>query len=42
MRSVLRNLAPLLKDATPLVACAKGIEHGTHKFMTEIAAEHAP
>jgi glycerol-3-phosphate dehydrogenase (NAD(P)+) len=42
MRSVLRNLSPSLKDATPLVVCAKGIEHGTHKFMTEIVAEHAP
>ncbi len=42
MRSVLVTLAPGLKDATPLVACAKGIEHGTHKFMTEIVAEHAP
>ena len=27
---------------TPLIACAKGIEHGTHKFMTEIIAECAP
>src|SRR6185295_14197649 len=26
----------------PLVACAKGIEHGTHKFMTEVIAEAAP
>lgn len=42
MRSVLVTLAPGLEDATPLVACAKGIEHGTHKFMTEIVAEHAP
>jgi glycerol-3-phosphate dehydrogenase (NAD(P)+) len=42
MRSVLVSLAPSLKAATPLVACAKGIEHGTHKFMTEIVAEHAP
>jgi len=42
MRSVLVSLASSLKDATPLVVCAKGIEHGTHKFMTEIIAEHAP
>lgn len=42
MRSVLRNLAQSLKDGTPLVACAKGIEPGTHKFMTEIIAEHVP
>jgi glycerol-3-phosphate dehydrogenase (NAD(P)+) len=25
-----------------VIACAKGIEHGTHKFMTEIIAECAP
>jgi glycerol-3-phosphate dehydrogenase (NAD(P)+) len=42
MRSVLVALAPALKDDTPLIACAKGIEHGTHKFMTEIVVEHAP
>ncbi len=34
--------AKLTADATPLVACAKGIEHGTRKFMTEIIAECAP
>ena len=27
---------------TPVIACAKGIERGTHKFMTEIIAECAP
>jgi len=35
-------LAPHLRDGVALVACAKGIEHGTHKFMTEIIAECAP
>ena len=30
------------RAGTPLIACAKGIEHGTHKFMTEIIAECAP
>ena len=25
-----------------MIACAKGIEHGTHKFMTEIIADAAP
>ncbi len=29
-------------QATPVIACAKGIEHGTHKFMTEVIAEAAP
>ena len=31
-----------MPDETPLIACAKGIERGTHKFMTEIIAECAP
>ena len=41
LRSVVSALAPALRPGTPLVACAKGIEHGTHKFMTEIVAECA-
>ena len=28
--------------ATPVIATAKGIERGTHKFMTEVIAEAAP
>src|ERR1700675_985336 len=35
-------LAPFLKQATPVIACAKGIERGTHKFLTEVIAEAAP
>jgi glycerol-3-phosphate dehydrogenase (NAD(P)+) len=42
LRSVLTQLAPALKPATPVVVCAKGIEHGTRKFMTEIVSEFAP
>ena len=42
MRSVCTALAKLLHDRTPLIACAKGIEHGSQKFMTEIIAECAP
>ncbi len=42
MRSVIRSLAQTLSANTPVIACAKGIEHGTHKFMTEIIAECAP
>jgi glycerol-3-phosphate dehydrogenase (NAD(P)+) len=41
-RAVVKSLAPLIGDGTPIVICAKGIEHGTHKFMTEIVAECAP
>jgi len=42
VRSVVTSLASLVAKHTPLIACAKGIEHGTHKFMTEIIAECAP
>src|SRR5947209_13178149 len=42
VRDVTVDLAGLLADATPIVACAKGIERGTHKFMTEVIAECAP
>ena len=42
LRAATVALAPHLKDGTPLVACAKGIERGTHKFMTEVIAEAAP
>ena len=42
MRSVVKALAQTMPANTPLIACAKGIEHGTQKFMTEIIAECAP
>jgi glycerol-3-phosphate dehydrogenase (NAD(P)+) len=42
LREALIALAPHLATAKPIVACAKGIEHGSHKFMTEIIAETAP
>jgi glycerol-3-phosphate dehydrogenase (NAD(P)+) len=42
MRSVVTSLAQTVAAGVPLIACAKGIEHGTHKFMTEIIAECAP
>jgi glycerol-3-phosphate dehydrogenase (NAD(P)+) len=42
MRTVCTALAPLLGGPTPLIACAKGIERGTHKFMTEVIGECAP
>jgi glycerol-3-phosphate dehydrogenase (NAD(P)+) len=41
MRAVCTALAPLLGGPTPLIACAKGIERGTHKFMTEVIGECA-
>jgi glycerol-3-phosphate dehydrogenase (NAD(P)+) len=42
LREAVTELALHLAAATPLIACAKGIERGTHKFMTEIIAEAAP
>ena len=42
LRGAVSHLAPHLKKATPVIACAKGIEHGTHRFMTEVIAEVAP
>jgi glycerol-3-phosphate dehydrogenase (NAD(P)+) len=42
LRDAATALAPHLKPATPVVACAKGIERGTHRFMTEVIAETMP
>ena len=42
LRAAVDGLAPYLREGAPVIACAKGIEHGTHKFMTEVIAESAP
>jgi len=42
VRTVVTALAPRLRARTPLIACAKGIEDGTRKFMSEIVTECAP
>jgi glycerol-3-phosphate dehydrogenase (NAD(P)+) len=42
LRAAVAALAPHLAQATPVIACAKGIERGTHKFMTEVIAQTAP
>ena len=42
LRGAVNAIAPYLREGTPVIACAKGIEHGTHKFMTDIVAESAP
>ena len=42
LRAAVAGLAPHLARATPVIACAKGIERGTHQFMTEVIAEAAP
>jgi glycerol-3-phosphate dehydrogenase (NAD(P)+) len=42
LREAATGLAPHLRKGTPVIACAKGIERGTHKFMTDVIAEAAP
>jgi glycerol-3-phosphate dehydrogenase (NAD(P)+) len=42
LREAMTMLAPHLAAATPVVACAKGIERGSRKYMTEIITEAAP
>jgi glycerol-3-phosphate dehydrogenase (NAD(P)+) len=42
LRAAAATLAPHLEAGTPVIACAKGIERGSHQFMTEVIAEAAP
>ena len=42
LREAVKVLAPHLATPKPVIATAKGIERGTHKFMTEVIAEMAP
>jgi len=42
MREAASLLSPMIADGTPVVVCAKGIERGTHKFMTDIIGEVLP
>ena len=42
LREAVTALAPHLGSGKPVIATAKGIERGTHKFMTEVIAETAP
>src|SRR6202161_4541423 len=42
VRAVAQSLAPLVAAETPIVVCAKGIERGSGKFMTEIVAACIP
>ena len=41
LRAAVTALAPHLGSGKPVIATAKGIERGTHKFMTEVIAETA-
>lgn len=42
LRQASAGLAPLLASNIPVIVCAKGIERGTNKFMTEIVADTLP
>jgi len=42
MRDVARLARPYLRQGAAFVCCAKGIERGSHKFMSEVLAEEAP
>jgi glycerol-3-phosphate dehydrogenase (NAD(P)+) len=42
LRAAVGVIAPQLRPGTPVIACAKGIERGTQKFMTEVIADRAP
>jgi glycerol-3-phosphate dehydrogenase (NAD(P)+) len=42
LRSALNALAPHLRAGAPVVLCAKGVEQGTLKLMTQVAAETLP
>jgi glycerol-3-phosphate dehydrogenase (NAD(P)+) len=42
VRAVAKTLAPAMAPGTPAIVCAKGIERGTHKFVTDVIAECAP
>jgi glycerol-3-phosphate dehydrogenase (NAD(P)+) len=42
VRAVAKTLAPRIAAGTPVIVCAKGIERGTKKFMSELIGECAP
>ncbi len=42
LRETLAVLAPVLRDGTPLMLCAKGIERGSGLLLTEVLREAAP
>ena len=42
MRATLAAFAPYARPGLPIVLCAKGIERGSLKLMTEVLAETIP
>src|SRR5207248_2094419 len=41
LRQIVVTIAPELRQGTPVIACAKGIERGSGQFMTEVIAAAA-
>ena len=42
VRAAAAALGPLIASSTPVIVCAKGIERGSKKFMSEVVAECTP
>jgi glycerol-3-phosphate dehydrogenase (NAD(P)+) len=42
MRGALEALAPSIREGQPVILCAKGIEQGSLKLMTQVLADVAP
>jgi glycerol-3-phosphate dehydrogenase (NAD(P)+) len=42
VRAAAAALGPLIRPGTPVIVCAKGIERGSGKFMSELVAACAP
>ncbi|HLL26411.1 MAG TPA: NAD(P)H-dependent glycerol-3-phosphate dehydrogenase [Xanthobacteraceae bacterium] len=42
LRELASSIASMIRPGVPLVACAKGIEQGSEKFVTEILADVSP
>jgi glycerol-3-phosphate dehydrogenase (NAD(P)+) len=42
LRATLAAFAPHVRDGLPILLCAKGVEQGTLKLMTEVLAETCP
>jgi glycerol-3-phosphate dehydrogenase (NAD(P)+) len=42
LRAAAQALGPSIVRGAPVIACAKGIERGTHKFMTDVISESLP
>jgi glycerol-3-phosphate dehydrogenase (NAD(P)+) len=42
LRAMMKNLSPFIAKGTPAIIAAKGIERGTHLFMSDVLGEVCP